>query len=133
MSIIYFWLNYFQAATLQWAMLAVVIGMALLGSLVFAAPSSNGTIIFTLALAILFIGGHLHKIALPMSEPGRAITTAIYFVIPHLELFNVQELVIHDWPLIEWRYYGIAILYAAAYSALLVFLTCRLFRRKALN
>lgn len=129
----WFFLNYFQAATLQWAMLAVVIGMALLGSLVFAAPSSNGTIVFVFVVAILFVGAHLHHIALQMTEPGQAITTAIYYLIPHLEILNVQERIIHDWPLIEWPYYAIAIFYALAYSALFVFFTCLLFRRKALN
>lgn len=128
----WFLLNYFQAATLQWAMLAVVTGMALLGSLVFAAPSSNGTIIFTLVVAILFVGGHLHQIAMHMEEPDRTITTVIYYLIPHLEILNVQELIIHDWPLIDWPSYFIAILGAAAYSAVFVFLTCLLFRRKAL-
>jgi ABC-type transport system involved in multi-copper enzyme maturation permease subunit len=127
-----FLLNYFQAATLQWAMLAVVIGMALLGSLVFAAPSSNGTIIFVLVVGILFIGGHLHHVALRMSEPGHAITSAIYFLMPHLEILNVQERIIHDWPLIEWRYYMAAIAYALAYSAVFLFFTCLVFRRKAL-
>jgi ABC-type transport system involved in multi-copper enzyme maturation permease subunit len=127
-----FLLSYFQAATLQWAMLAVVIGMALLGSLVFAAPSSNGTIIFVFVVGILFVGGHLHHVALRMTQPGEAVTTLIYFVIPHLEIMNVQERIIHDWPLIEWRYFAAAIVYALAYSAVFVFFTCLLFRRKAL-
>src|SRR5437667_9158917 len=35
---------YFQALWLHWWMLAVVLGMTLLGSVVFAAPSSNATI-----------------------------------------------------------------------------------------
>ena len=37
---------YFQAVTLHWAMLGILLGMVMLGSLVFAAPSSNGTICF---------------------------------------------------------------------------------------
>jgi Cu-processing system permease protein len=129
----WFLLNYFQAATLQWAMLAVVIGMALLGSLVFAAPSSNGTIVFALVLGIFFVGGHLHHVALQMTEPGRTIATAIYYVIPHLEIPNIQERIIHDWPLIEWGYYAVAIVCALAYSAVFVFFSCALFRRKALT
>jgi ABC-type transport system involved in multi-copper enzyme maturation permease subunit len=129
----WFLMNDLQAATLQWAMLAVVIGMALLGSLVFAAPSSNGTIIFALVAGIMMIGKYLNRVAKPLSEPGRAIVYGIYYAIPHLELFNVQERVVHDWPLIGWGYYAIAILYAAAYSAVLIFLSCLLFRRKALN
>jgi len=129
----WFLLNYFQAATLHWAMLAVIIGMALLGSLVFAAPSSNGTICFVFVVGILFIGGHLHHVALAMTEPGRAITTAIYFLIPHLEILDVQGRVIHDWPLIDWLSWMIAILCALAYAAVFVFFTCLLFRRKALS
>src|SRR5256885_1042653 len=35
------WLNYFQALWLQWAMLGVVIGIVLLGSVIFSAPSAN--------------------------------------------------------------------------------------------
>src|SRR6516162_5022442 len=39
-------LQWFQAFWLQWVMLAVVVALVLLGSVVFAAPSSNGTICF---------------------------------------------------------------------------------------
>ena len=42
-------MNYLQAATLHWFMLAIVVALTLLGSLVFTAPSSNGTICFILA------------------------------------------------------------------------------------
>jgi ABC-type transport system involved in multi-copper enzyme maturation permease subunit len=129
----WFLLNYFQAATLHWAMLAIIIGMALLGSLVFAAPSSNGTICFVLVAGILLIGGYLNRVAIGTTEPGRSFVYTIYYVIPHLEIFNVQERMVHDWPLIEWKYYALAILYAAAYSAVFVFFSCRLFRRKALS
>ncbi|HXD00994.1 MAG TPA: ABC transporter permease subunit [Verrucomicrobiae bacterium] len=129
----WFLLNYFQAATLHWAMLAIIIGMALLGSLVFAAPSSNGTICFVLVAGILLIGGYLNRVAMQTTEPGRSFVYAIYYIIPHLEIFNVQERMVHDWPLIEWKYYALAILYAAAYSAVFVFFSCRLFRRKALS
>ena len=129
----WFLLNYFQAVTLHWAMLAIIIGMALLGSLVFAAPSSNGTICFVFVAGILLIGGYLNRVAIQTTEPGRAFVYAIYYVIPHLEIYNVQERMVHDWPLIEWKYYALAIFYAAAYSAVFVFLSCRLFRRKALS
>ncbi len=129
----WFLLNYFQAATLHWALLAVVIGMALLGSLVFAAPSSNGTICFVFVVGILLIGGHLHHVAMAMTQPGRAITTSVYYAIPHLEILDVQNLLVHDWPVIDWPSYLIAIIAALAYSAVFVLLSCLLFRRKALN
>lgn len=129
----WFLLNYFQAATLQWAMLGIVIGLALLGSLVFAAPSSNGTICFVFVLGVLFVGRYLNRQALLLAQPFRAFVYSIYYLIPHLEIFNVRERIVHDWPVIEWRWYLVALLYAAAYSGLLVFLSCLAFRRKALN
>lgn len=50
-------LNYLQAAWLQWMFLGVVIAMAVLGSIVFAAPSSNATILFVVVIGILLLGG----------------------------------------------------------------------------
>ena len=127
------WLNYLQAAVLHWIMLAVVVALTLLGSLVFTAPSSNGTICFILAGGELVIGQHLHKVALRMSEPGQALLTWVYYAIPHLELFDVQELIIHDWPAIEWLKFGAAVLYAMVYAGLFLAAACLIFQRKALN
>jgi Cu-processing system permease protein len=129
----WFFLNYLQAAVLHWMLLAVVIGMVEFGSLVFAAPSSNGTICLVLVIGILFVGRHLHHVALQTPEPVRGIVTSIYYLMPHLEWFNTQERSIHDWPLIEWGYFAIAVAYAFAYSAVLTFLSWLAFRRKSLN
>jgi len=126
-------INYFQAATLHWAMLAILLAFVALGSLIFAAPSSNGTISFVLAFGILLVGRHLNKIALRNDEPVRSITYGIYYAIPHLEIFDVRALIIHNWPAIAWKYYAIAIAYALVYSAFFLAITCALFRRKALN
>ncbi|HUA67252.1 MAG TPA: ABC transporter permease subunit, partial [Candidatus Saccharimonadales bacterium] len=79
-------LNYFQAALLHWIALGVVIALSMLGSLVFAAPSSNSTICFALVAAIMCLGRYLDQIALSLHEPGRSIVYAIYFAIPHLEI-----------------------------------------------
>jgi Cu-processing system permease protein len=126
-------LNYFQAATLHWAMLAILIAFVLLGSLIFAAPSSNGTISLVLAITIMALGRYVHHFALQCGQPLRSIVSGIYFAIPHLELFDVRNLIIHNWPVIEWKYYAIALAYAAFYSAIFVGAACLIFRRKALN
>ncbi len=127
------WVNYFQAFCLHWLMLAIVVAMSLLGSLVFAAPSSNGTICFVVAAGILLIGRHLNKVALQFAEPASSLVSAVYFAIPHLELFDVRDLVIHDWPRVPWTICALAALYAAAYTALFLVAAWSLFRRKALN
>ncbi|HEY2329846.1 MAG TPA: ABC transporter permease subunit, partial [Verrucomicrobiae bacterium] len=72
-------LDYFQAATMHWFLLGIVVAMTLLGSLVFAAPSSNSTICFVIIGGILFVGRHLDQAALSMHEPLRAIVNALYF------------------------------------------------------
>ncbi|HEX3627832.1 MAG TPA: ABC transporter permease [Verrucomicrobiae bacterium] len=125
--------QYFQAATLQWAMLALVVGMTLLGSLVFTAVSSNVTISFIAVVFILLVGRHLHQVAVHMNAASGTFITGLYFVLPHLELFDVRDLIVHDWPIIPWGYWLGALVYAAVYSALLLTASWLLFRRKVLQ
>jgi ABC-type transport system involved in multi-copper enzyme maturation permease subunit len=127
-------LNYFQAAFLHWIMLGVVVAMALLGSLVFAAPSSNSTICFVIIMTILTIGRYLDAVALSMSEPFRSIIYAVYFAIPHLEIpFEMRNLIVHDWPLIGWNFIALDTLYLLAYAAAFLVAACLVFRRKSVN
>jgi ABC-type transport system involved in multi-copper enzyme maturation permease subunit len=125
--------NYLQALWLQWMMLAIVIALALFGSIVFAAPSSNSTICFVVVLGILLVGGHLNQIALRQPEPLRTIVYALYFLIPHLEWYDVRQLVFFEQGLVPWFYCALATLYAAVYAGMLLLATWIVFRRKALN
>lgn len=126
-------INYFQAAGLHWAMLAVVIAFTLLGSLIFAAPSSNATIGFVSVAFILILGRHLNKVAVHLPEPRRSVLYSLYYAIPHLELFDVRDLIIHDWPPIAWKVCGLATLYALAYASAFLITACLIFRRKAVS
>jgi len=125
--------DYFQAFLLQWIMLGIVTAMTLLGSILFAAPSSTVTILFIVVAGILFLGRHLNTVALHNDEPLRSIFYTIYFIIPHLELFDVRERVVNDWGLVNWLDCGLAALYAAAYTGLFLLLTWLGFRRKSLT
>jgi ABC-type transport system involved in multi-copper enzyme maturation permease subunit len=125
--------GYLQAVMLHWFMLAVVIALALLGSLVFAAPSSNNTICFVVVGGILLIGRHLHKIAIGKGGFSEAILTAVYYVIPQLGWFDVRERIVHDWPAIDALSFLVALAYALAYAAVLLFIACWIFRRKRLQ
>jgi len=126
-------LNYFQAAALHWFMLGIIVAATLLGSLVFAAPSSNATILFVIVVGILFVGRHLDQVALSLHEPVRTLVYSLYFAIPHLELFDVRDLVIHNWPPIPWLYFSLAQLYAAGYMGIFLVGAGLVFRRKAVN
>jgi ABC-type transport system involved in multi-copper enzyme maturation permease subunit len=124
--------SYFQALWLHWWMLAVVIAIALLGSLVFAAPSSNATICLLVIVGILLLGRHLNKIALQMADPMSAVVYGVYFLIPHLELFDVRDLIVHNWEPINWLVFAGATLYAAAYTVVFLFAAWLVFRRQPL-
>ena len=126
-------LNYIQAAGLHFMMLGVIIAFVLFGSLIFAAPSSTITISFVVTVAILVLGRHLNKVALQLAEPGRSITYGIYYLIPHLELFDVRDLIIHNWPLIPWSYWALALVYGAFFTGLFMTLGCWAFQRKAVH
>jgi Cu-processing system permease protein len=125
--------NYIQAAGLHWVMLAIVIAFTLLGSLVFSAASANATIGFVVVTFILVLGRHINKVALHLPEPRRSILYSFYYAIPHLELFDVRDLIIHDWPPIAWKICGVTTLYALAYAAAFLIAACLVFRRKAVN
>lgn len=126
-------LNYLQAATLHWVMLGIVIAFVLFGSLVFAAPSSNITISFVLVLTILVLGRHLNKVALQLQEPMQSIVYSVYFAIPHLELFDVRDLLVHNWPLIPWASWSLALVYGGFFGAFFLWVGCWTFQRKPVN
>jgi Cu-processing system permease protein len=127
-------LNYFQAAFLHWMVLGVVIAMTLLGSLVFAAPSSNSTICFVIVMTTLCVGRYLSEVALSLHEPSRFIIDSLYYALPHLEIpFEMRNLIVHDWPLIAWNFIGLDALYLLAYTAIFLVAACLVFRRKAVN
>ena len=124
------WPDYFQALTLHWFMLGIITAMTLLGSVVFAAPSSNNTITFVVVAGILLLGRHLGKVAAQLAEPGRTIIETIYYLLPHLEFYDVRSLIIHDWGTIPWGAWAGALLYALVYTVFFLFAACLRFRRR---
>jgi Cu-processing system permease protein len=124
---------YFQAVWLHWICLGIVVGFALLGSLIFAAPSSTSTITFIVVLGILFAGGHLNKIAAQMPGLRGAIVYSVYYAIPHLEWYDVRDLIIHNWGVIDWLFWIGATIYATLYIGLLLGCTWLLFQRRKLT
>ncbi|HZI32732.1 MAG TPA: ABC transporter permease subunit [Candidatus Binatia bacterium] len=127
------WLVYVQAIWMQWMMLAVVIAMVLLGSIYFAAPSSTSTISFVVVVGILLLGGHLNSIALQQPEPMQGILAFIYFVMPHLEWYDLRDFVVYDMGTVPWGAVGLATLYAATWTGIFLLLTWIGFRRKNLT
>jgi ABC-type transport system involved in multi-copper enzyme maturation permease subunit len=126
-------LSFLQALWLQWVFLAVVIAMVLWGSVVFAAPSSNATICVIAVIGIWGLGHYLNRVAVQEPEPLRSFLYVLYFVIPHLEWFDIRDMVTHERGLVPWWDCFLATLYGAAYSILFLFATWVFFRRKPLS
>ena len=126
-------LEHFQAFWLHWIMLGIIVAMVLCGSLVLTAPSSNATINIVLIVGILMVGRHLGKLALTMNEPMQTIGLTVYYILPHLEFYDLRDLIIHDWPLVKWSVVGLVTAYGAVYATAFLCLACFLFRRKPLN
>ncbi|HEX5218350.1 MAG TPA: ABC transporter permease subunit [Verrucomicrobiae bacterium] len=124
---------YFKAIGLQWMMLGVIVAMTMLGSVVFSAVSATATICLIVVGGILFIGEHLVKIAIRQAEPLNTILYAIYFCIPHLELFDVRQQLVNNQTMPGILDCGLAGLYAATYIAVILVLTWLRFRRSSLN
>jgi hypothetical protein len=61
------------------------------------------------------------------------IVYAIYYLIPHLEWYDLRELVVHDWGPINWLPWLGATLYGLLYSGFLLAATWLAFRRRSLT
>lgn len=122
-----------QAVWLHWMFLAVVIAMSLLGSLVFAAPSSNSTICFVVVGGLWLLARHLNKVALQFGEPISSIIYFIYFIVPQLENFDLRVLLVHSESAIPMKAFLLDTLYAGVYTSFFLVAACGVFRRKALN
>jgi Cu-processing system permease protein len=125
--------QFFQALWQHWMMLGIVSAMVLLGSLVFTAPSSNATISIIVVAGILLLGRHLNTVALQMAEPASSLLYAIYYLIPHLEFYDLRDILIHNHGAVPWPALALAAVYAAAYMAIFLLAAWLVFRRKPLN
>jgi len=125
-------MNYFLGMWMQWMFLSVVIAMTLWGSLVFAAPSSNGTIILVMVSGELLLGRHLDQIGGNIGGWVGWLFYATYFAVPHLEWFDVREMVFQHHAL-QLQYCAAASVYALAYAGMFLLATWFSFRRKALQ
>jgi len=125
---------YLVAFLLHWGALAIVVGMALLGSIVFAAPSSNGTICLIVAVGILALERHLNTVAVNAGGIVGNILYAVYFITPRLDwAFDVRQFLIFRDAMPGFAATGGALLFYAGYAALLILSSWLLFRRKPLH
>jgi Cu-processing system permease protein len=124
---------YLQAAWMQWCMLAIVIGLVLLGSIYFAAPSSTTTISFIVVVGILGLGSHLNTLALSQPQPVQSLLSILYYCLPHLEWYDLRDFVVYNRPAVPWLALGLATVYASVWTGIFLLLAWLGFRRKGLT
>jgi len=124
---------FLQAMWLHWMCLGIVVALALLGSVVFTAPSSASTICFIVVVGLLFAGQHLNQIAVNIGGARGTIVYALYYIVPHLEFFDIRKTIIHNHDPINGFAVAGATLYGIVYASTLLSVAWGLFRRKALT
>jgi ABC-type transport system involved in multi-copper enzyme maturation permease subunit len=109
--------------------LVIVVAIALFFSAVVVTPTLAG--MFTVAAFIAGrSAGYLAYFRGEDANPVvRALATALYWILPHLNRLEVADQVVYGDKL-SWGTFGLAAGYAAAYTALLLLLTIALFQRR---
>jgi len=124
--------TYIQGIWLHWVCLAIITAMAICGSVFFSAPSANITITLIVTSAILTVGRYLNLLAEQKPEPFQSIIYAIYYAIPHLEWYDLRDLIVHKHPPAPWWAAGVVTLYGTVYSAIFLTITWLRFKRTPL-
>jgi Cu-processing system permease protein len=126
--------SYLTAFVLHWSALAVIVALALFGSMIFSAPSVNVTITFIVALGIIWLEPHLNTVAVRTGGIAGNALYALYFLLPRVDwAFSIRELLVFRNPLPGFGVCAATVLFYAGYSALLLLASWILFRRRALN
>lgn len=124
--------SYLQAIWLHWMVLGIVAALTLLGSLLLT-PAANVSIVLLAVIAIWTLGAMLDDMAAKTGGIGGWIAYAVYYIAPHVEIFDMRDRIIHGWNPVAWGAVAKASLYALAYMGMLLALAAVLFRRKPLN
>ena len=122
---------FYQALLLRvlsmWLIAAIVMTLSL-----FLTHGANVTVSLLLALAMSTFANTILAVHSELSGAARWIAEALYWVLPHLELFDLSKKVIHDWPSIPITALAALAAYTVVYAALFIAIGCWRFRRIAL-
>lgn len=122
---------FFQALYLRilsmWLVAAVVMALSL-----FLTHGANVTVSLLLCFAMSTFANTILAVHSELQGLSRRIIEFLYWVVPHLELFDLSKKVIHEWPSIPAAALVALTVYALVYAALFIGLGCWRFHRKAL-
>jgi len=119
---------FFQALYLRllsmWLIAALVLAMSL-----FLTHGANVTVSLLLCMAMSTFANTILAIHSELDGISRRISEGLYWVAPHLELFDLSKKVIHEWPAIPAAVLVALTAYAVLYAGIFIGLGCWRFRR----
>lgn len=122
---------FFQALFVRilsmWLIAAVVMALSL-----FLTHGANVTVSLLLCLAMSTFANTILAVHSELRGASRWLAEGLYWVVPHLELFDLSKKVIHDWPSIPSGALAALTAYAVVYSAIFIGIGSWRFRRIAL-
>lgn len=120
-----------QAIFLRFLSLMLIVALVLCLSL-FVTQSANVTISLLLCIGASIISRSITLIYEKLDPFFQTLAAALYWILPHLDLFDLSKKVVHNWPPIPLYILMMLTIYAGIYT--FVFLTIGLlrFRRRML-
>jgi ABC-type transport system involved in multi-copper enzyme maturation permease subunit len=122
---------FFQSVYFRWMSLFVISSMTLFLSLVFT-HAANVTISLLLCVGASTFARTIvlvHNAADPIQQK---LITAAYWILPHLDIFDLSKRVVQGWPPVSTWVTGAITVYALIYSTIFLALAYLRFRRKPL-
>lgn len=121
--------DFAQALVFHLAFVALTVALSLFGSLLVTA-SANWTVNAVVLLALFFFGRRLPDYAENLSPALAWVVRLVDLLAPHVEFFDMRQRVVHGWGAVDGWVFAAVLVYAAAYSAVLLFLASVILRRK---
>ncbi len=119
---------FFQALYLRLLSMWLISALVLAASL-FLTHGSNVTVSLLLCLAMSTFANTILTVHSELDGFLRKVSEILYWVVPHLELFDLSKKVIHEWPAIPPVVLVALTAYALLYTGLFIALGCWRFRR----
>lgn len=111
----------------MWLIAALVMTFSL-----FLTHGANITVSLLACLAMSTFANTILAVHSELQGVSKRLAEAVYWVVPHLELFDLSKKVIHDWPSIPIGALGALTGYAIVYAGMFIALGCWRFRRVGL-
>lgn len=118
-----------QALLLHAVALGVVCGLALAVSTRLT-EGAAATVSFILIAASLTLVPAIPELLATAAGVSEVALRVLYYILPHIELFDMRQRVVHGWGAVEWHIAAIVVLYGVVWTTILVILAWLGYRRK---